>query len=87
VEFHALPAEQLESVVARRDEYERILRQVLIEGIESGVFVETDVKLATLTLLGALNWTVVWWKPEGEGGIDVLADRITQTFLGGLRTR
>ena len=86
VEFQALPAEQLASVVAQRDEYEGIVRGVLVEGVDSGVFVETDVKVAALTLLGALNWTVVWWKPEGEG-VDVLADRMTEMFLGGLRKR
>ena len=86
VEFQALPAKQLESVVAQRDEYEGILRCVLVEGVDSGVFVEMDVKITALTLLGALNWTVVWWKPEGES-VDVLANRMTEMFLGGLRKR
>ena len=86
VEFQALPGEQLASVVAHRDEYEAILRGVVVAGIESGVFVDTDVKLVTLTLLGALNWTVVWWKPEGES-VDVLAERMTETILGGLKKR
>jgi len=84
VEFHQLPAPMLAEVVARRDEYEALVRRVLREGIEAGQFRHSDVKLAVLTLLGALNWTVMWWTPDGGRDLTSVADGISETFLGGL---
>jgi AcrR family transcriptional regulator len=84
VEFHALPAARLREVVSKRDEYERLVRRVLAEGVDAGAFRAADVKLAALALLGALNWTVVWWRPEGKEDLERVADRIAATFLEGL---
>jgi len=85
IEFHTLPADRLREVVSKRDKYERLVRRVLSEGVDAGIFRRTDIKLAALTLLGALNWTVVWWKPEGRRNLKAVAEQITDTFLGGLR--
>lgn len=84
VEFHALPERLLREVVAKRDEYELIVRRVIRDGIAAGRFRETDVKLAALALLGALNWTVVWWRPEGHQDLEHVGDRIAATFLEGM---
>jgi len=84
IEFHALPAPLLEEVVSKRDAYEQLVRDVLREGVERGRFRKTDVKLTALALLGALNWTVVWWRPEGGRDLEAVADQMTKTFLEGL---
>lgn len=84
IEFHALPAPLLEEVVSKRDAYEKLVRDVLQEGVARGRFRETDVKLTALALLGALNWTVVWWRPEGGRDLEAVADQMTKTFLEGL---
>lgn len=85
IEFHALPEPRLEEVVSKRDAYERIVRRVVAEGISAGSFREVDVKLAALSLLGALNWTVVWWRPEGGRDLPEVAAQISETFLRGLK--
>lgn len=84
IEFHALRPKRLQEVVSKRDTYERVVRGVLSEGIATGLFRETDVKLAALALLGALNWTVVWWRPEGQHDLETVAEQIADTFLRGL---
>ena len=84
IEFHALPAPLLEEVVSKRDAYERLVRDVLQEGIDAGRFRAADVKLTALALLGALNWTVVWWRPEGGRSLESVADEIARTYLEGL---
>jgi AcrR family transcriptional regulator len=84
VEFHALPESKLVEVVSKRDAYERIVRRVIREGIAAGAFRKVDIKLAALTLLGALNWTVVWWRPEGNRTLKGVAEQIAETFLKGL---
>ena len=84
VEFHALPEDRLREIVAKRDRYEGHIRNVITDGIRQGVFREVDVKLTTLSLLGALNWTVVWWRPEGGWSSQDLVRGFTDVFLSGL---
>lgn len=85
IEFHALPKARLDEVVERRDAYERILRRVIREGIGSGEFRRVDPKLASLAILGALNWTVVWWRPEGSQQLPVVAGQFAEIMIEGLR--
>lgn len=85
VEFHALPGDRLRQIVTKRDRYEAGIRALIQAGVDSGEFRAVDVKLATLFLLGALNWTVVWWRPEGAWGSDDLNDGFADFFLEGLR--
>lgn len=87
VEFHALPEARLRQIVAKRDAYEGLVRALLTRGIEEGVFRKVDVKLAALALLGALNWTVVWWRPEGRWSSRDLVEGFADTFVEGLRVR
>ena len=69
VEFHSLPEGRLREVVAWREAYERRIRGVLDEGIEAGIVRAAVGKLAALSLLGALIWTAVWWRPDGSLGV------------------
>jgi TetR/AcrR family transcriptional regulator, cholesterol catabolism regulator len=50
---------------ARRDAYERAFRELIEEGAATGVFGPADAALAARLVLGAVNWTVRWFKPEG----------------------
>jgi AcrR family transcriptional regulator len=52
-------------IVRKRDRYERALRQLVAEGIRRGELVRTDPALVVRAMLGALNWTVTWFKPDG----------------------
>ncbi len=84
VEFHALPEERLRRIVRKRDQYEALLRSLIQAGIDSGRFRPVDAKLTALTLLGALNWTVVWWRPDGPWGAHDVVDGIASILLDGL---
>jgi AcrR family transcriptional regulator len=84
VQFQALPAARLEPVLRRRDLYERIVRGVIEDGIRDGAFRAVDAKLASMALLGALNWTVVWWRPGGSWTPRDLTAGVADLFLAGL---
>jgi AcrR family transcriptional regulator len=84
LEFRALPGGARREVAAGRDAYERIVRGVVAAGIRSGAFRRVDPKLSTLAILGALNGTVVWWRPEGARGPAEIADAFADTLVGGL---
>jgi AcrR family transcriptional regulator len=51
--------------VARRDEFEAGVRQLIESGVQRGVYACVDVKLASLAILGAINWLPKWYRPEG----------------------
>jgi TetR/AcrR family transcriptional regulator len=62
----ALPSHLQRRVVAKRDRYEEGVRQIIAAGIRSGEFVPCDPALAARAILGALNWSVRWFSPQGR---------------------
>ena len=86
VEFHALPEDRLGEIVGMRDVYEQLIRRLIGRGIEEGTFRPVDVKLTTMALLGALNWSVVWFKPEGPWSSPDLVQGFADVFVNGLRS-
>jgi len=62
----ALPSNLHRRLVAKRDRYEEGVRQLIASGIRSGEFVSCDPALVTRAILGALNWSVRWFNPDGN---------------------
>ncbi len=60
-------------VIALRDEYESHIARALDRIAENGI-IPKNRRLFKLFLLGALNWTVQWYRPDGDLSIDQLAD-------------
>jgi TetR/AcrR family transcriptional regulator, cholesterol catabolism regulator len=67
-------------VVAMRDEYESHLGRALDEVAQGGL-IQGDTHLFRLFLLGALNWTIRWYKPGGDLTVDELADHFLALLL------
>lgn len=53
-------------IIARRDDYERMLRRIIEEGIAAGVFVPCDPTLVGFGILGAMNWIPKWYDASGQ---------------------
>lgn len=53
-------------ITARRDAYEGHFRRIIEAGVKSGQFQVEDVRLASLFVLSALNWTYHWYRPGGK---------------------
>lgn len=66
LEVEALGETLRREVQERRDAYERAFRGILEEGIAAGVFRPVDPKVSALAILGAVNWTVKWFRPDGR---------------------
>lgn len=84
IEFHALAPKLLRKVVAKRDQYEAILRGILGDGIRAGTFRKVDPKLAALAVLGAINWTVRWYNPGGPLTAGAIGEAFADTLVRGL---
>jgi len=65
-EGRSLAPEYRAAAIAGRDRYERLIRRIISDGIRTGEFAPTDVRLAGFALLGMLNWVARWYRPEGE---------------------
>jgi AcrR family transcriptional regulator len=83
-ELRALSGEHLDNIVAARDRYETVVRDVLAAAKSDGSL-QTPVELAPLTLLllNLLNWTIFWYRPNLTLTGHEIAERMVTLFLNG----
>lgn len=84
-EFKSVSPERLPEVLTLRDEYEYLVRGVIGEGIDRGLFRPVDVPLTTFGLLGMLNWLYQWYRPKGRRSPEEIADHFADFVLRALR--
>ncbi|HYO12755.1 MAG TPA: TetR/AcrR family transcriptional regulator [Thermoanaerobaculia bacterium] len=84
LEVEALGDRWREAIQERRDLYERAFREVIEAGVASGVFRRTDPKVAALALLGAANWTVKWFRPDGAKSAGEIGRECAELLVRGL---
>lgn len=89
--FTVMIREQLElppstlSTLRRLDRnYQKLLAGLIRTGIEDGSFRDVDADLAALHLLGALNWSLQWYRPDGRATLDEVVATYAGLALGGL---
>jgi AcrR family transcriptional regulator len=85
LDLEALSPAHLKSVIARRDAFEHGVREIIQEGIVSGVFAYNDPKLMAFALFGAVNWIPRWYNPEGPATSHTIADLFADYFISGFR--
>ena len=79
---------EMQRLIVMRDEYEALFREVIEEGIVAGIFKSVDSHLLVKPLLGALNWTTMWYRRQpGETDMQRLkvAEEIADYVVDGLR--
>jgi AcrR family transcriptional regulator len=75
-------------ILQKRARYADFYVRTLRNGINDGVFNRNlDPKVAMLTVLGALNWAPEWFSPQGPESPTAVADKITESLMGGLLAR
>ena len=70
--------------IPRRDRFERLWRDLIQEGVDSGVFQCNNPPLATRALLGMMNWTLTWYRADGHLSADEIANHYANMLLNGL---
>jgi len=80
----ALPRALQKRILSKRDRYEEGLRQLIAAGVRSGEFAPCDTALTARAILGALNWSVLWFRPEGALSASEIADGFSAFLLRGL---
>jgi AcrR family transcriptional regulator len=70
--------------VPHRDRFEGLWRDVFNEGVREKTFNCKDAALAVRALMGVMNWTLTWYKPNGGKSIEQIADEYADLMLNGL---
>lgn len=84
-EADSLAGEMREHVSSRKQQYTRIVRNILSEvqaGSERSAQ-KVDLTVATYALFGMMNWIYNWYDPRGPLSVTDLVENITRLFLSG----
>lgn len=83
-EHRSLEPAQHKRHIPNRDRFEALWREVLVDGLRSGLFDSADPALVVRAMMGSLNWTLTWYRPDGKLTIEQIADQYTNLLLKGL---
>ena len=78
LEENAMKPLHMRAIVKRRDQFEKELRELVVEGIADASIVACNPKLAVFMALGALNWGRKWYRPSGSWSGPQIAFALTQ---------
>ena len=84
LDVESLPANLRAPMIVKRDAYERGVRAIVAAGVKSREFARCDAALVTRAMLGAVNWTARWYRPDGALGADEIADALSEYLVKGL---
>jgi AcrR family transcriptional regulator len=84
LEHRSLDEEKRVPHIERRDQFERLWRDLIQEGIDKGIFYCTSPSLTGRGILGVLNWTVTWYQADGPSSANEIAVQYADLFINGL---
>ena len=87
LEVESIPADLRSALISRRDRYERGVRTLIDDGVRGGEFASCDAGVVTRAMLGAMNWSARWFKPEGPTSATEVAEQLASYLVDGLRVR
>jgi AcrR family transcriptional regulator len=87
LEIDALPSGLRDRMLDKRDRYERGIRRLVSAGVRSGEFVPCDPRIITRAILGSLNWTARWFRPEGPATVGTVAEQLADYLIRGLQAK
>ncbi len=87
LQIDSLPPALRDAIVKKRDQYEHGLRRIIAEGIAHGELVDMDPAVVARAMLGAMNWTVTWFRPEGPDPAAAVGGIISRFLVRGIAAR
>jgi AcrR family transcriptional regulator len=73
-ELRHLEPENRALIVAKRDQYQRMIQDVLSAGKAAQVFEFADTKFTAFSVLGMCNHIGIWYQPSGRLSLDEIAE-------------
>jgi AcrR family transcriptional regulator len=79
-----LLAKKNPEMAASRTRFQKLIQGIIADGVTEGVFHVRDVRMASLAMLGAMNWVPRWFSPSGTYSTADLADQFVGLLLRGV---
>ncbi len=76
-----LAPDALAEINALRKKFDRVLSNLLTEGVNAGEFELPDVNLTALAIGGMISWAYTWHRPEGRLPIEDMCQRMADLAL------
>lgn len=83
-EVRALEDEGRAYILALRDTYEKLLQEILRDGMERGVFRRCDVKVASYAIIAMCTEVATWFRPDGRLSVQQVIVIYRQLITQGL---
>lgn len=83
-EWEGLDAERLAANRKHRIEYERLLVDLINEGVRAGEFRAVEPRLTAKAVLSVVNWAYTWYSPAGPLGVEEIADYFFDLLVSGV---
>lgn len=87
LQIESFPPKLRDAIVRKRDRYERALRRLIADGVRSGELVDMAPAIVARAMLGAMNWTVTWFRPEGPDTPAAIGQVISRFLVRGVAAR
>ncbi|MFC1907587.1 hypothetical protein ACFLW8_05825, partial [Chloroflexota bacterium] len=85
-EQHVISSSPLnkEEVTELLEQRNRLLENILTEGMEKGVFQRLDIRMTSLSIVGLCNSLLDWYEPSGRLSYEEIADFYFQFIKQGI---
>ena len=85
LELRSLDPELKARHASRREKFESLWKDLIIEGKQAGIFTDVDPSLSGRAILGIMNWTVTWYRRDGQRSATEIANLFADLLLQGLK--
>ena len=76
-----LAPEVLADIVALQKEFDRVLSQLLRDGVAANEFIVPDINLAALLIGGMISWAYTWHRPQGRLSMQQICEQMADCAL------
>lgn len=85
-ELRRLTGKGFEEVLAKRDEFEKCVVELIERGIKTGVFKDLGPpRLLAFGIIGMCSWSHTWLKPDGELSPREIGEMFAEMVVSGLK--
>jgi TetR/AcrR family transcriptional regulator, cholesterol catabolism regulator len=87
MEYRSLDKDLYNRHIRNRDRFENMWRDLIQEGVNNGKFKCESIPMTVRALLGVMNWTINWYRPDGKLSAESIADQFADLFMVGIRPK
>lgn len=83
-EIRALEGHNRAYILSLRDTYEALVQELLLDGMQRGVFRQNDAKVTSYALIAMCTEVSTWFRPNGRLTVQQVIDIYSQMLMQGL---